>query len=611
MPPSAHAADSYFETPARGERLQLLLHLVRNADEVIYLRAPSGAGKTLFAKRLLAVLGDDMAVVRVGAGQDSDIPAAAVGQLDVVGANMGPWPENIFAAIGEQGLLVVVDNADELAVMDMEYLDDLRRHGGHLLLIGQGGLPRQAGDNWQVNFVDLPGFDADESMRFLLASAGEHALKVSEGLAAALHGAAQGQPGPLLAGLNEVLSRSPAPPAKEPKPPVPVGRPAWQWIAGGAVVILLGAILVFQDEINALFEPPAPTVVEVEVPELPAPSGSVAPASPVDGLDATAAKPLVLPVETDQLATGGVDDETLADSVPEIALPELTPLVADSAYEKAEPQISAMQEAQTGLAKPAGTAPEKASPKPAETSPAADDPLAAVMKDAMTAADSGAGAKDAAPESQKTAEETIPPPATKPLVTGRDAEPVAADSTGVQVSALREPPATQPKPADAAAAPRDVAPSAPAEARPSREEVVGNRPGAAPVEDRTTPAAQEKTEEKTVAATPSMAPKPVAAPVASAAKGVEWLKSRPATHYTLQLLGARDRAAIQKYIRLHAVEAPYAIFERPLNGKPWFSLVAGDYPSRAAALAARNRLPADMRTSDIWPRTFASIKKTL
>ncbi len=618
MPPSAYAADSYFETPVRTERLQLLLHLVRNADEVIYLRAPSGAGKTLFAERLLDLLGDDMAVVRVGAGQDSDIPAAAVGQLDVVGANMGPWPENIFAAIGEQGLLVVVDNADELAVMDMEYLDDLRRHGAHLLLIGHGGLPRQAGDNWQVNFVDLPGFDADESMRFLLANAGEHALKVSEGLAAALHRAAQGQPGPLLAGLNEVLLRSQGSPAKEAKPPMPVGRPAWQWIAGGAIVILLGAILVFQDEINALFEPAAEAIaVDVEVPELSAPSGPVAIEPPAGKPGVTAAMRSEPSVAADELAADGIATDALVDgssmeSVPEIALPELTPLVADSAYEKAAPAIAAVEEAKTEVAKPAETAPQEAPSEPAKTSPAAEDPLAAVMQDAMTAAGSGASAKAVTPEPRKTAAEAAPPlPAPEPLVTVRDPDPLASDGPGVQLSALREPPAAQPKPADVTVSEPALEKAKPVEAPPSRADVVDGRRGAAPVEDRTAPLVQEKVEEKTVLATASSAPKPVTAPASGVAKGVEWLKSRPATHYTLQLLGARDKAAIQKYIQLHAVEAPYAIFERPLNGKPWFSLVAGDYPSRSAALAARSRLPADMRTSDIWPRTFASIKKTL
>jgi septal ring-binding cell division protein DamX len=37
--------------------------------------------------------------------------------------------------------------------------------------------------------------------------------------------------------------------------------------------------------------------------------------------------------------------------------------------------------------------------------------------------------------------------------------------------------------------------------------------------------------------------------------------------------------------------------------------VAGDYPDRAAALRARDALPAGIRAADVWPRTFGSIQE--
>ena len=91
--------------------------------------------------------------------------------------------------------------------------------------------------------------------------------------------------------------------------------------------------------------------------------------------------------------------------------------------------------------------------------------------------------------------------------------------------------------------------------------------------------------------------------------GAGWLSSRDPKRYTLQLVGARDRAAIEKFIGDNAVAAPFAVFERTLNGAPWYSLVAGDYPDRTAAIAARERLPDRLERSGVWPRTFESIQK--
>ena len=90
--------------------------------------------------------------------------------------------------------------------------------------------------------------------------------------------------------------------------------------------------------------------------------------------------------------------------------------------------------------------------------------------------------------------------------------------------------------------------------------------------------------------------------------GLGWLKSQPPGRYTLQLLGARDRAAIRRFARRHRIPQPWAVFERELDGRPWYSLVAGSYPDRAAAVAARARLPAAIARAGAWPRTFGSIQ---
>jgi septal ring-binding cell division protein DamX len=91
----------------------------------------------------------------------------------------------------------------------------------------------------------------------------------------------------------------------------------------------------------------------------------------------------------------------------------------------------------------------------------------------------------------------------------------------------------------------------------------------------------------------------------------DWLRSRNPGHYTLQLVGARDRASIDRFVLRHAIKQPYAVFSRTLSGAPWYSLVVGDFPDRNAAVAARAALPAALAGSGIWPRTFGSIHKLL
>ena len=54
MLPEPPAGDEYFDTPARSERLQLLLHLVYNVAAPVYLRGPAGAGKSMTAANLAA-----------------------------------------------------------------------------------------------------------------------------------------------------------------------------------------------------------------------------------------------------------------------------------------------------------------------------------------------------------------------------------------------------------------------------------------------------------------------------------------------------------------------------------------------------------------------------
>jgi len=563
MPAEQPITGAYFETPARAERLQLLFHLVRNASDVIYLRAPAGAGKTRFVRRLVDDLGEEMATVWIRAGRDDDIPSAAVAQLGLDSHAIIQWPETALDAAGDRDFLVIVDDADRIDLAAVEDLAALHAKGGRLLLIGHGGMTHTAG-KWDAQFVDLPSFDVQQATAFLRAQAGEKSACVTEDLAAALHRAAHGLPGPLLEALSEVLLRARKPrPEKRTAATTPPGHgwPVWQWLTGGVVLVMLAAALVFQDHINALFQPAAE---ERPYPVVEHPTQTEKAIKPGPAFDQP---------------TAGVPAQP-----PEIALPEMSQVPADVA---ADPPPSAPAETRAAPRQASSESTAVLASKPsavtAAQSPAVgEDPLESVMRDAISAAHTrGAVVPSdekplAATQSQQKEAVAAAPAlaATQPATSTAVYEPVPAQQPESQVRG--QPAVVEVRPLQAAPAPL-----------PAKPVKASSRPAAAPVETRPAKVAE--------AASPS--------------GGGDWLRSREQGRYTLQLVGARDRASIEKFVRKNAIKQPYAIFERDLEGRPWYSLVAGDYRDRDAAIAARGRLPRPLQQSGVWPRTFESIQK--
>jgi DamX protein len=593
MPPDDSNA-AYFDTPTRAERLQLLLYLVRNADDIIYLRAPAGAGKTRFARRLLDQLDQDIAHVWLSAGVDRDVVGAVVRQLGMEDDDLLQWPETPMAEPGGLGLLLVVDDADQLEAAAFEQLAALHARGGHLLLIGRGGFPQTeaVGD---VEFVDLPGFDPAATLAFLRQRAGAQAARINDELAAALHRASRGLPGPLLEALDELLGRQDQRSASS-DIARPRRGPVWPWLAGGSVVVVLLAVLVFQDDINGLLEPdraqappladratsavtiardvsvsadaspdpvnaaPAP-VPDVTLPELSRPPARAI-ASPADR-----PAPPVAPLRAaDPLSSASRDTPPAArDALLETAVHEALS-AADAQPAAAGPRPPATLQAQPAVSgqQPVPDAAERAEAE-AEGRGAMEDAAAGPATPEAAASEAAVSARSMEPRPQDSSAEVPPAP----------------------VVAVPPTPAAEVAPATAAQGRVSVAQSV-------TPPVPGGGP--APVEER-------------VAATPAQPPTAPAGPTAYRQGGVDWLNSREPGRYTLQLVGAHDAAAIRNFVRDHRVEQPYAIFERQLDGRPWYSLIAGEYPDRNAALAARDDLPGGLGGTGVWPRTFESIRK--
>ncbi|HIO15094.1 MAG TPA: AAA family ATPase [Chromatiales bacterium] len=94
-------------------------------------------------------------------------------------------------------------------------------------------------------------------------------------------------------------------------------------------------------------------------------------------------------------------------------------------------------------------------------------------------------------------------------------------------------------------------------------------------------------------------------------KSPNWIMQRPAQHLTLQLLAMSQPASLFSYVQSHRLGPPLASFEKRTGTKPLHVLIWGDFASREAATRALATLPAKIRASKPWIRSFESIQTTL
>jgi DamX protein len=274
----------YFETPARSGCLRLVAELLRIGAEVPYLRAPAGAGKTRFAMQLLGDIKHGYVVVWLNAGTSSDILMALTAELGLEPDELD-WPAGAVRAAGEQPLLVVIDDADELDLPGLAQLFELHDAGARLLFLGNGRLSQIQG-NWDLEFIDLPAFTEQQSVAFLRDIGQAQGGMLTEQVASGLHRASGGWPGHLLSALAAIPAQ-PQQPVRE----ATTRRPGITWLPAtllvGLVVLLVVAILLLKDG--------------VEGPSESAPGGQLA----LPAQDATRAPPQVSaiqPVERGEIA---------------------------------------------------------------------------------------------------------------------------------------------------------------------------------------------------------------------------------------------------------------------------------------------------------------------
>ncbi|QKT03419.1 SPOR domain-containing protein [Ectothiorhodospiraceae bacterium 2226] len=104
---------------------------------------------------------------------------------------------------------------------------------------------------------------------------------------------------------------------------------------------------------------------------------------------------------------------------------------------------------------------------------------------------------------------------------------------------------------------------------------------------------------------------PAASSVGSAGRGMVWLWAQDQAHYTLQLTASGSEAAVRELIAREGIERHAAYFTTARDDQPWYVLIYGSYPSAEAARAAVADLPAALREAGPWPRTFASVQRSV
>lgn len=85
----------------------------------------------------------------------------------------------------------------------------------------------------------------------------------------------------------------------------------------------------------------------------------------------------------------------------------------------------------------------------------------------------------------------------------------------------------------------------------------------------------------------------------------------PSKNYTLQLIGSSDEKKIKDFIAVNKLSSKANYFKSIYQGKPWYIVIYGNYPTRSAANTALQSLPNSLKKLQPWPREYRSIQRTI
>lgn len=576
----------FYADPQLVQRLDLLQHLIQFGDMLLGVSGAAGIGKSTLLAQLLRRGAATWRSCRLNGGQIQQADDLLTQLADGFGLDRSAASERLkadllrlFQTLRHTSLIpvIVIDDAQLLPEPALKTLLELCGDARSTLkqlrvvLFSEPGLEQRLTQTGLhsplqplLHNLDLPRFDDHQTAAYLmyrLAAAGysgESPFSLTE--IRALHKAADGLPGRLNVLAHETLveragriaARRGAPDAKAGR-----GRRPMLVVGTAAGVLILGALagyLLTRSGEESVLEAPALTESTPELAPQPAPEAVATPAT-------------------------GTAPQTATETTP----PEAGPPASTEAADSQPPEAATPAEATSGTAPALGQAP---------TPPASDGTPAAPAE--TPASETKAPAGTVSQTTAAVSEDTTPVEA-KPAPAAANAELPGAHTAATV-------PATQPEagaPPAAGQAP-DTSPTQP-ESEAAKPVTVASEPPQK-AESGPYPAAAEPAAE---AAAKPVPPQPLRLP--EGVQQADWLLERPASHFTLQLLAVRNPDSLRGFLRDHAIPEPVAVFRARLKGHDWYVLVQGDYPSMSAARAAVAELPAGVRKSKPWPRSFVSI----
>lgn len=89
------------------------------------------------------------------------------------------------------------------------------------------------------------------------------------------------------------------------------------------------------------------------------------------------------------------------------------------------------------------------------------------------------------------------------------------------------------------------------------------------------------------------------------------LMSKPSSSYTIQVIGTHDLKSVQHFIRTHHLEKNTRYYTTQRDGKSWYNLLYGVYPSSSEATKRLNQLPDHLKSFNPWVKPMKQVHREI
>lgn len=89
------------------------------------------------------------------------------------------------------------------------------------------------------------------------------------------------------------------------------------------------------------------------------------------------------------------------------------------------------------------------------------------------------------------------------------------------------------------------------------------------------------------------------------------LKQKSLRSYTVQLSAGTEVTPLLTYAKKQKLTGRYWIYQTEYRGNPWYVLIQGEFASAKQAKAAINAMPAALKQSQPWPKSFGQVQKEM